>query len=759
MSRKPEPYIPCHIPDHTLVRVIGRGAYGEVWLAKNVMGTWRAVKIVRRESFTSERPYEREFEGIRKFEPVSRAHDTQVDILHVGRDDAAGLFYYVMELGDDVLSGQEINPETYAPRTLESELKEKQRLPARQCVDIGLALATALNHLHEHGLIHRDIKPSNIIFVHGRPKLADIGLVAEAADAVSFVGTEGYVPMEGPGSSRADIFSLGRVLYEISTGLSQRQFPDIPSSFGLDEEDAEMARELNLVINKACARGADHRHESAAALRDELVLLQSGHSIRRLRENERRLRVVRWVGALAMVVAAFSLVGYFSARRANIRADANANAALQNLAAARLAQAAAEARVDFMTRELPPLLAPLGRLDLLDSVFKNAGDYYSRHPDSTPEQLARRADFMTEWAQILAPRGDAKGVLSRLEEALALASKAAPDQGSADLRAARARVFAGWRMGEALIKNNELDRAASTLNETLAFAAAQQTDDLEFRALVARLALEPAFLEGKKGAHDKALAAATESLRQWTALRPRLLADGSAKSQEALITAAQTHVMLAQTRRSLGDQKANDASLLQAMEAAAQLVNWKPENLRFTYHQALTLITAGEFMADPPRPKRTLFDEADRLLVGLLGQDPSNVHWRITASESALKRYEEGKKSADEDELKRIGLEAVERSVPLHRLYISDLEHLRMLNRFGMFCGAFYYKHKDWPKVQEHWRFALCSIRRAARLSGTQDLGDMLRERTTKATELLTEAIGAEAAQAWLTEFEKESQP
>ena len=164
-------------------------------------------------------------------------------------------------------------------------------------------------------------------------------------------------------------------------------------------------------------------------------------------------------------------------------------------------------------------------------------------------------------------------------------------------------------------------------------------------------------------------------------------------------------------------------------------------------------------MATPPRPKRTLFDEADRLLVGLLGQDPSNVHWRITASESALKRYDVAKKSADEEELKRIGLEAEERSLPLHRLYISDLEHLRMLSRFGMFCGSFFYKHKNWPKVQEHWRFALRSIRRAARLSGAQDLADILRERTTKATELLTEAIGAEAAQVWLTEFEKESQP
>ncbi len=324
MPGKPAPNLPCHIPDHTLIRIIGRGAYGEVWLAKNVMGTWRAVKIVRRESFTSERPYEREFEGIRKFEPVSRAHDTQVDILHVGRDDEAGLFYYVMELGDDVLSGQQIDPATYVPRTLASELQAKNRLPARLCLETALALATALDHLHAHGLIHRDIKPSNIIFIHGRAKLADIGLVAEAAVDVSFVGTEGYVPVEGPGSSRADIFSLGRVLYEISTGFSQRQFPDIPSSFGLDENDGDLARELNLIINRACAHRADDRYQSAAALREELLLLQSGHSIRRVRENERRMRALKWFGAAAAVVAVFAGVGYFSARQANARADANA---------------------------------------------------------------------------------------------------------------------------------------------------------------------------------------------------------------------------------------------------------------------------------------------------------------------------------------------------------------------------------------------------------------------------------------------------
>src|SRR5437016_11987579 len=86
------------IPDHELLRRVGEGAYGEVWLAKNVMGTYRAVKVVYRRNFSDDHPYEREFAGIKRFEPISRAHASQVDILHVGRNDQAGYFYYIMEL-------------------------------------------------------------------------------------------------------------------------------------------------------------------------------------------------------------------------------------------------------------------------------------------------------------------------------------------------------------------------------------------------------------------------------------------------------------------------------------------------------------------------------------------------------------------------------------------------------------------------------------------------------------------------------------
>src|SRR4029453_3650770 len=88
------------VPDHELFRLIGRGSYGEVWLARSVVGTFRAVKIVYRNAFDRLRPYEREFPGIQKFEPNSRSHEGLVDILQIGRNEAEGYFYYVMELAE-----------------------------------------------------------------------------------------------------------------------------------------------------------------------------------------------------------------------------------------------------------------------------------------------------------------------------------------------------------------------------------------------------------------------------------------------------------------------------------------------------------------------------------------------------------------------------------------------------------------------------------------------------------------------------------
>lgn len=268
-SPTPDPRL--RVPDHELIRLIGRGSYGEVWLGRNALGTYRAIKLVYEKTFRHKRPFDREFNGVQKFEPISRSHDGLVDILQVGRDDAAECFYYVMELADDVVNGESIDPENYSPRTLAHDVVQHTRLPIEECRRVGVAIASALDFLHGRGLIHRDVKPSNIVFVGGVPKLADIGLVAEMSEARSYVGTEGFIPPEGPGTVRADLYSLGKVLYEISTGKDRHEYPEPPTL--LDEPGREEEwRQLNRVILKACRADPRVRYQSALAMKRDLQL-------------------------------------------------------------------------------------------------------------------------------------------------------------------------------------------------------------------------------------------------------------------------------------------------------------------------------------------------------------------------------------------------------------------------------------------------------------------------------------------------------
>jgi WD40 repeat protein/serine/threonine protein kinase len=310
---------PFPVPDHVLIRRIGKGAYGEVWLARNALGAWRAVKFVQRGAFADDRPFEREFDGIRRFEPISRSHESQLNILHVGRAEEG--FYYVMELAEDSEHGLQIDEASYTPRNLRSELRNRGRLPVAECLGIGVALTTALEHLHKHGLVHRDIKPSNIVFVGGKPKLADIGLVTGIDEAKSFVGTEGYIPPEGPGTAQADLYSLGKVLYEIATGKDRQEFPQLPDEFR-DTAEGEAFADLNEILLRACASASARRYATAEQMRAELLLLESGRSIRGLRANERlirRLKLSGVVGTTSLVIIA--AVALFQHQRAVDRTE------------------------------------------------------------------------------------------------------------------------------------------------------------------------------------------------------------------------------------------------------------------------------------------------------------------------------------------------------------------------------------------------------------------------------------------------------
>src|SRR5688572_19473132 len=271
-------------------------------LAELAPPDYRAVKIVFRKTFERDRPFEREFSGIQKFEPVSRANPSQVSILQVGRNDEAGFFYYVMELADDQRTGRQIDPASYKPKTLRSEVAAHGRLPYDRALDISLSLARALQHLHAHSLIHRDIKPSNIIFVDDVPKLADIGLVTDVGASISYVGTEGFLPPEGPVSKQADIYSLGKVLYEMSTGQDRMEFPELPTFLGESEEKQGLL-ELNLVFLKACQNDPHKRYRTAQEMYADLAILRSGKSLKNARAAERRLKKLTRLSLTAACLA------------------------------------------------------------------------------------------------------------------------------------------------------------------------------------------------------------------------------------------------------------------------------------------------------------------------------------------------------------------------------------------------------------------------------------------------------------------------
>lgn len=172
-------------------------------------------------------------------------------------------------------------------------------------MSLALKLTEALAHLHGHGLVHRDLKPSNIIFVNGKPKLADIGLVASADASMSCVGTEGYLPPEGPGKPPADLYALGKVLYELATGRDRTDFPELPTLLR-DDPKRSALEELNEVILKACEPDARRRYQTADAMHADLALINDGKSLLAVRQRGRRWAFTRRLAFAAGLVLALA---------------------------------------------------------------------------------------------------------------------------------------------------------------------------------------------------------------------------------------------------------------------------------------------------------------------------------------------------------------------------------------------------------------------------------------------------------------------
>jgi serine/threonine protein kinase len=209
---------PKTIGRYEILEELGHGAMGTVYRAKDpAMDRVVALKTIIAVAIVSQQGSEFRERFYREARAAGRlAHPGIVPVFDVGEHE--GLPYLVMEF----ISG----------RTLDDSVKAGERFTLERVCEIGQQIAEALGYAHQHGVIHRDIKPANILLTSletykiERPKITDFGIAKLAAGQITLtgqmLGTPAFMPPEqftgAPVDGRADLFSLGVILYWMATG-------------------------------------------------------------------------------------------------------------------------------------------------------------------------------------------------------------------------------------------------------------------------------------------------------------------------------------------------------------------------------------------------------------------------------------------------------------------------------------------------------------------------------------------------------------
>jgi hypothetical protein len=248
---------------YRIVSLLGRGGMGEVYRADDLtLRQQVALKFLPAELQRDPALVQRVVQEVRTARQIS--HPNVCRVWDVGEHD--GSMFFSMEYVDG--------------ESLAALLKRIGRLPIDKAIDVAQQLCAGLAAAHDQRILHRDLKPANIMLDgRGQVRIADFGIASVAGDArglETIAGTPGYMaPEQLAGRElgvRADLYSLGAVLYEIFTGrrafeastlaelqrLQEESFPPKASRL-VDGLDPAIER----VITRCLARDPDDRPSSA----------------------------------------------------------------------------------------------------------------------------------------------------------------------------------------------------------------------------------------------------------------------------------------------------------------------------------------------------------------------------------------------------------------------------------------------------------------------------------------------------------------
>jgi serine/threonine-protein kinase len=273
------------IPGYQMLQKLGKGSMGIVYKAKQMsVDRIVAIKILLD-------PLAQNKEFIKRFEreamiAAKLAHNNVVNAIDAGQID--GHYYFVMEYVEGP--------------TIKDYLDKNKTFDEKEALRITLAVAEALKHAAQRGLIHRDIKPENVILTkEGEVKLADLGLARLTDDekwglseAGMAIGTPYYIsPEQVRGQTnidiRADIYSLGATLYHMVTGMvpyggetptdvMRKHVDPKVAIVPPDHINANLSGGLGMVVETMMAKNREHRYQTPDDLILDIKCLQRGES-------------------------------------------------------------------------------------------------------------------------------------------------------------------------------------------------------------------------------------------------------------------------------------------------------------------------------------------------------------------------------------------------------------------------------------------------------------------------------------------------